>query len=211
MSKESKKEYGEIGDKPGWIEPQVLKLEKLEGKEILIRNSRPEDYQVLANIVQDRWDYRTREWGSEKRDINKTPKAMEFLEKSISDPEKLTVFMMTVDNEPAGYIEFGQAEEGRPSLPIGVIKIHTLSVLEKYRGTGVGYSLLKYAEDTAQNVFGAKEIRLRTHSCNEDALRLYRRSGYKESETEEREDAGFEVKGEQVYMIPLSKSLEQKK
>ena len=188
---------------PGYIGVRHLELSKLEERDILMRNAEQEDYDGLAKVIQDVWDYRTREWGSEKRDISKTPTRMDFLEKSISEPEKTIVLLITVDGEVAGFVHLEKTDDD-------AIIIDTLFTLEKYYGTGIGYSLLSQAEDIARNVFGAKEIRLGTHSCNKDALKLYGRNGYEELETEEKKDEGFSVKGEKVYKLQLVKKLEPK-
>lgn len=212
MPNEFKKESGESFEKLGWIEPQSLNLEKLENKEVFIRNAGLDDYQGLAKVIQDTWNYRTREWNSPKRDVNQEASRMNFLEESISDPERLTVLLVTVNNEVAGYVDFRKNDLSKyPDADPNVVRIDTLFVLEKYHGTGIGYSLLKYTEDIAQDVFHAQEIHLRTHSCNKDAIRLYSRNGYEESKTEEREEVkDFFVKGKQVEMIPLVKHLPEK-
>ncbi len=91
-------------EKPGQIGVQRLELKKLEGKEVFVRNAGLDDREGLMKVIQDTWDYRTREWGSEKMDISQKPERMNFLEKSISEPEKTNVLLVTVDNEVAGFI-----------------------------------------------------------------------------------------------------------
>jgi GNAT superfamily N-acetyltransferase len=178
---------------------QKLELKKLEGKEIFVRNASLNDREGLARVIQDTWDYRTKEWGSEKRDINQRPERLNFLEKSILEPEKTTVLLVTVDGEVAGFIHLENTDKN-------VVIIDTLFSLEKYRGAGIGYSLLSNAESVA-HTFNAEEIHLGTHICNKDALRLYQRNGYEESKTEKPRDEGFKVKGKPVQHISLVKHL----
>ncbi len=61
---------------------------------------------------------------------------------------------------------------GRP-----LVNVHDLSVLENYRGQGIGSLLLAAVEDHARS-FGCCKVTLEVREANPAAERLYRRLGY---------------------------------
>lgn len=77
------------------------------------------------------------------------------------------------DHEVVGFII------GYPSGRVGAI--YTLDVHPDYRRRGIGSRLIAALEEELQ-AYGAKSIKLEAAIDNPDALELYRRSGYKESE-----------------------------
>lgn len=76
--------------------------------------------------------------------------------------------------------------------------LHNVAVAPAARGTGVGRSLLEYAERSARAA-GYRAIRLYTHEMMTENLALYRRIGY--AETHRAEEMGLK----RVFMVkPLT-------
>jgi ribosomal protein S18 acetylase RimI-like enzyme len=101
-----------------------------------------------------------------------------FLDRRQADPER-EVFVAVVDGAVVGMVDVTMLEppdEGSIERPIPTADIG-ISVLEAWRGRGIGHLLME-AADASARVRGAQQIVLDMSSANLDALRFYRRLGY---------------------------------
>jgi ribosomal protein S18 acetylase RimI-like enzyme len=104
-----------------------------------------------------------------------------FLDRRHADPDR-EVFVAVVDDAVVGMVDVtileppdqGSIERPIPTADIGI------SVLEAWRGRGIG-ALLMEAADASARARGAEQIVLDMSSANVGALRFYRRLGYVDS------------------------------
>jgi GNAT superfamily N-acetyltransferase len=104
-----------------------------------------------------------------------------FLDRRHADPDR-EVFVAVVDDAVVGMVDVtmlkppddGSIERPIPTADVGI------SVLEAWRGQGIG-ALLMEAADASARARGAEQVVLDMSSANVDALRFYRRLGYVES------------------------------
>ena len=104
-----------------------------------------------------------------------------FLDRRHADPDR-EVFVAVVDGVVVGTVDVTMVEppdEGSIDRPIPTADIG-ISVLEGWRGRGIG-RLLMEAADASARARGAQQIVLDMASSNVAALRFYRRLGYVDS------------------------------
>jgi ribosomal protein S18 acetylase RimI-like enzyme len=103
------------------------------------------------------------------------------LDRRHADPDR-EVYVAVVDDAVVGMVDVTMLEapdNGSIVQPIPAADIG-ISVLEAWRGRGIGHLLME-AADASARARGAKQIVLDMSSANLDALRFYRRLGYVDS------------------------------
>jgi GNAT superfamily N-acetyltransferase len=104
-----------------------------------------------------------------------------FLDRRHADPDR-EVYVAVIDDAVVGMVDVTMLEapdDGSIVRPIPTADIG-ISVLEAWRGRGIGHLLMK-AADASARARGAKQIVLDMSSANLDAVRFYRRLGYVDS------------------------------
>ena len=81
------------------------------------------------------------------------------------------VFTAHVDGEVAGAVALKPHEDGRWELT-------KMAVDTRFRGRGVGQTLMDACHDYAKNTLGLDRLFLLSNTKNEAALRLYKRNGW---------------------------------
>lgn len=88
--------------------------------------------------------------------------------------EILAAFALCTSNDGAGEITWGGGQEK-------ALYLDRLGVNAAHRGKGLGAAALRYAALLAGEM-GAKYLRLFVVDCNEPAIRLYQKSGFRQAE-----------------------------
>jgi GNAT superfamily N-acetyltransferase len=144
---------------------------------VTIRAARPADFDALVEL----------DWSSAvhharlDRDFYRVPEravVTEFLRRRLSNPDR-EVLVAEADGAVVAVVDVTLAEDpGSIIRPIPTADIG-ISVLEDWRGRGVGHALMAAAEAAAL-ARGARRIILDMSSANIDALRFYHSLGYAE-------------------------------
>jgi len=106
-----------------------------------------------------------------------------------------------VGDEIVGYVAIGNRTPFACNSHVGVLR--SIAVDSKWRGRGIGKSLLEQAKTEAKKR-GKRVIRLSVMSSNESALALYRADDWQEAA---RFEAEFVVDGKPIDDIVLAKKL----
>ena len=111
-----------------------------------------------------------------------------FLRRRLADPDR-EVLVAEVDGAVVGAVDVTLAEEPDPGSIVAPMATADLgiSVLETWRGRGIGHLLMAAAEATARSR-GAERIILDMSAANVDALRFYRSLGFRDHELVLRRD-----------------------
>ena len=108
--------------------------------------------------------------------INTDNKIENYYEKVLNDNNKLFI---AVDNDIAGYIFIKITDPIKNSEIYKEAMIDALYVEEEYRNKGIATSLIEKAKEYAKSM-DAKKISISVISINENALKLYRKVGFKD-------------------------------
>ena len=82
-----------------------------------------------------------------------------------------SIFSLHMDGEVAGVCALKQDENGDYELT-------KMAVDPRFRGHGIGKTLMEVVETYARDTLGLKKIYLISNTVNEAAIRLYRRCGW---------------------------------
>jgi ribosomal protein S18 acetylase RimI-like enzyme len=101
-----------------------------------------------------------------------------FLRRRLADPDR-EVLVAIADGAIIAMVDVTIAEDPDPGSVVRPVPTADLgvSVLEAWRGRGIGQALMAAAEASAR-VRGAKRVVLDASARNLDAIRLYERLGY---------------------------------
>ena len=146
---------------------------------VTIRAARPADFEALVEL----------DWSSAvhharlEPDFYRVPERTaiaDFLRRRLADPDR-EVLVAEADGAVVGMVDVTLDEEPDPGSivrPVPTADIG-ISVLEDWRGRGVGHALMAAAEASA-TARGARRIMLDMSAANVGALRFYRSLGYGE-------------------------------
>ena len=146
---------------------------------VTIRAARPADFEALVEL----------DWSSAvhharlEPDFYRVPERTaiaDFLRRRLADPDR-EVLVAEADGAVVGMVDVTLDEEPDPGSivrPVPTADIG-ISVLEDWRGRGVGHALMAAAEASA-TARGARRIMLDMSAANVGALRFYRSLGYAE-------------------------------
>jgi ribosomal protein S18 acetylase RimI-like enzyme len=146
---------------------------------VTIRAARPADFDALVGLD---WSSAVHHAGIDPEFYLVPERALitEFLRRRLSDPDR-EVLVAEADGAVVGMVDVTLAEDPDPGSivrPVPTADIG-ISVLEDWRGRGVGHALMAAAEAAALSR-GARRIILDMSSANVGALRFYRSLGYAE-------------------------------
>jgi ribosomal protein S18 acetylase RimI-like enzyme len=146
---------------------------------VTIRAARPADFESLVEL----------DWSSNVHHARLDPEfyrvpersaVAEFLRRRLSNPDR-EVLVADAGGAVVGMVDVTLDEDPDPGSivrPVPTADIG-ISVLEDWRGRGVGHALMVAAEANAL-ARGARRIVLDMSSANDGALRFYRSRGYAE-------------------------------
>lgn len=158
---------------------------------MIIRNATPNDIEPLALLKKPKIE----------RHLNM------FRENQINRLDQMAkgevIYLLAEDNDQIiGHVLLKlSGTETEPGYP----DINDLYVLEEKRGQGVGTKLIEAAEIHAKEK-GFNKISLAVNpTLNPDAMRLYERLGYKQTETETYLDGVYD--GDEDWVVDMTKDL----
>ncbi|HLD70331.1 MAG TPA: GNAT family N-acetyltransferase [Negativicutes bacterium] len=175
-----------------WVDREGVRGEKGLEYSGVIRYARPEDMEGVQVVERDKHVHRM-ERGERKYDLSKDPDMGEF-ENIFKEPDKFISLILTIDGEIVAHIDFGIDRE-RPNT----VEFGTIATIEKYQNNGFMTKLLYFAEQEAQNVFGAETIRISTQEKNKDAVEYYSNPKRGYTDEGERIERDEEWMGERPY------------
>ena len=146
---------------------------------VTIRAARPTDFDALVEL----------DWSSAVHHASIDPvlyriperaALADFLRRRLSDPDR-EVLVAEADGTVVGMVDVTLDEDPDPGSIIRPVPTADIgiSVLEGWRGQGVGHALMAAAEASARSR-GAQRIILDMSSANDGALRFYDSLGYAE-------------------------------
>ena len=146
---------------------------------VTIRAARPSDFDALVELDMSSAVHHA---GLDPEFYLVPERAMvaDFLRRRLADPDR-EVLVAEADGAVVGMVDVTLAEEPDPGSivrPVPTADIG-ISVLDDWRGRGVGHALMAAAESFAV-ARGARRIVLDMSSANVGALRFYRSLGYVE-------------------------------
>ena len=146
---------------------------------VTVREARPDDFDALVELDRASAVHHAAIDPGFYRVPERTAIA-EFLRRRLENPDR-QVLVAEADGAVIGMVDLTRADEPDPGSivhPVPTVDIG-ISVLEDWRGQGVGHRLMAAAEASAL-ARGARRIVLDMSSANVDALRFYRSLGYAE-------------------------------
>lgn len=162
-------------------------------KAIIIRSAKPGDESEVANVHLNSW--REAYKGLLPQDyLDQLPltfkRRQSVWQKIIADPDK---YILQVAESPDGIVGFATFEAGRDPGMENLAEVSSIYLLEKYKGQGIGYALLKSGFKLMQKRGFTKAY------CwvleNNPTIKFYERSGAVfNGKLKEAEIAGQQVK-----------------
>ncbi len=99
---------------------------------------------------------------------------IDYYKNSVAN-KKGKCFIAEIENKPVGYIILGSKDfEYRKGK---YLEMENMGVLPKYRGRGIGNSLVQHAKQYAKSV-GTTKIYVSAYWENEGAINFYKREGF---------------------------------
>lgn len=140
---------------------------------LVLRCATREDFDGIAQVATDRWNFREKKYGVEQ-DKELQKKGLEQIRETLANPGKINFLALSFNGEIVGYIEFGENIDDKQHGLNSTAHIYTLSVLEKYMNNGFATALLEYGIEQAEKCFNAEYILLKTQKENEESVPLYK-------------------------------------
>lgn len=144
-----------------------LSVNECEYEIVAYENRNAADYMGLFHAVGGPW-----QWSSRKLLNQKELEAIIF-------SEKILIFLLQIDHEIAGFVEFDLRENEKD------IEIVFFGIRPDYIGKGIGRQFLDWAVQYAWNELNCKRLWL--HTCDLDhpnALSVYKKAGFVHYKTE---------------------------
>ena len=147
----------------------------LDGKEIILRNARQDEAQMLLNYLKTvTGETRFLMYGPEE--VQYTIEQEEDFIREHNDSEDKLLLLAFVDGEYAGNCSFqGRSESRREAHRAGI----GIALFQKYTGQGLGKLMLKTLLEEAKKK-GYEQAELTVVDGNTRAYRLYESAGFKE-------------------------------
>lgn len=155
-----------------FIDEEIMQL---NGREVLLRNARPEDAQTLIDFLRVACS-ETRYLMREPEEVNLTiEQEINFIEEHNRSEQNLLI-LVYVDGEYAGNCSF----EAKTSSKRCMHRVDMgIALYQKYIGNGLGYILINRLIKMAKNC-GFEQIELNVVEGNERAINLYKKVGFVE-------------------------------
>lgn len=154
------------------IDEEIMKM---NGHEILLRNARSEDAQILIDFLRVTCG-ETRYLMKEPEEVNLTiEQEISFIDGHNNSEQNLLILAF-VDGEYAGNCSFeAKTSSKRCMHRVGM----GIALYQKYIGKGLGYILINKLIKVAKDC-GFEQIELDVLEGNERAINLYTKVGFKE-------------------------------
>lgn len=145
-----------------------------------IRRAKIEDLEILG-LLMDKLIKKEHEEFDKTINLNYIPSEVgqNYLRKRIEDEETGVCFVAEAEGQIVGYMMGGLIEPEDYRVFRELAEGETMFVDDMYRNQGIGSEFAKLFEDWCRSK-GVKRICLIASTDNDEAIKLYRRLGYKD-------------------------------
>jgi L-amino acid N-acyltransferase YncA len=165
------------------------------GKEVTIREAKEEDFTSIWKIFRKVVDE-----GEYTSNVRAEPSQESHEHSNEDDNEKFITVLCEIERQIVGYVTIEESvwELSRHAGELGI------AVLPQFRGVGVGSALLDSVLRVASEK-GFKKVNLSVFSTNKNAMKLYKRFGFKKVGEKKKQ---FYLHGRYIDEIIMEKFLE---